>query len=384
MKCNQCGADFEGKFCPGCGAKAAINDPFNTPQHQQNNFNTEQKPMKKKKKPFYLRWWFILIAIVAVIVIVIAVAGSGEKIVWDEIVMGDMLPEPPEGRGEIHENSAEDLRIEIKKITDVQYADYIEACKENGFTIDAQTESYSYTAYNNDGYKLTLSHYDSDENLQIELEVPMEMSPIVWPAGSAGKQLPAPKSAMGNFSYENDDSFFVYIGNTTKADYNAYINACSEKGFNVDYDKGDDYYFADNSSGWHISLRYEGFNIMSIDISAPDGTQPTDSDGTKAPETTVKETETKISNATGIDPDFKAAMDSYETFMNDYVDFMNKYKANPDNLSLLADYADYMNKYSDFVKDFEKWEDEDLNNEEMAYYIDVQSRVSKKLLEISE
>ena len=383
MKCNQCGATFEGKFCPECGAKATINDPFSTSQYQQNNFNVEQKPIKKKK-PFYLRWWFILIAVVAVIVIIIAVTGNGEKIVWDEIVMSNVLPEPPESRGEIAENSAEELRIEINKITDVQYADYIEECEENGFTIDADAESYSYSAYNDEGYKLTLTHFNDGEEMQIELDTPMEMSPIVWPSGSAGGQLPTPKSTTGKFSYENDDSFHVFIGNTTKADYNDYVNACSEKGFNIDYDKGENYYYADNSTGWSLSLRYEGFNIMSIDIGAPDGTQPTDSDETKAPETTTKETETQIINTTGIDPDFKAAMDSYENFMNDYVDFMKKFESNPDDLSILADYADYMSKYSDFVKDFENWEDEDLNNEEMAYYIDVQSRVTKKLLEISE
>ena len=37
---------------------------------------------------------------------------------------------------------------------------------------------------------------------------------------------------------------------------------------------------------------------------------------------------------------------------------------------------------SDFVEDFEKWENEDLNAAELAYYIEVQSRVSQKLLEV--
>lgn len=85
-----------------------------------------------------------------------------------------------------------------------------------------------------------------------------------------------------------------------------------------------------------------------------------------------------------IRPDFKQAMDSYEEFINEYVDFLNKYEENPADLSILADYARYMSKYSDFVNDFEKWEDEDLNLEEAAYYLDVQARVNKKLLKISE
>ena len=85
----------------------------------------------------------------------------------------------------------------------------------------------------------------------------------------------------------------------------------------------------------------------------------------------------------GIGSDFKAAMDAYETFMNKYVDFMKKYQSNPADLSLLADYAAYMSDYAKFCDDFAKWEDEDLNAAELAYYVDVQARVTKKLLEVA-
>ena len=69
--------------------------------------------------------------------------------------------------------------------------------------------------------------------------------------------------------------------------------------------------------------------------------------------------------------------------MNEYVAFMKKYQANPTDLGLLADYADYMGKYADFVTDFEAWNDEDMNAAETAYYLEVQTRVNKKLLEIA-
>ena len=110
-----------------------------------------------------------------------------------------------------------------------------------------------------------------------------------------------------------------------------------------------------------------------------------DKDTTTKKETTTKETENETNSSSGnLDPDFKAAMDSYEDFMDEYVDFMKKYKANPTDITLLADYADYMSDYTDFVEDFEAWEDEDLNADELAYYLEVQTRVSKKLLEAAE
>lgn len=104
------------------------------------------------------------------------------------------------------------------------------------------------------------------------------------------------------------------------------------------------------------------------------------------PEASPSEETAKEQNLVdGMRPEFKAAMDSYEVFMNEYVDFMKKYTANPGDISLLMDYANYMGKYSDFVDDFEEWEDDDeMNMAETAYYIDVQARVNKKLLEVAE
>ena len=64
--------------------------------------------------------------------------------------------------------------------------------------------------------------------------------------------------------------------------------------------------------------------------------------------------------------------------------FMKKLEKDPSDMSLLLNYATYMGKYAAFVKDFEKWEEGEMNVAETAYYIDVQARVSKKLLEIAQ
>ena len=331
----------------------------------------------------------VLCVVLALMMVLCLAACGGETIVWDDIILGDKLPEPPATKGEIHTNAADDLWIDINDLSAKQFNDYVEACKEMGFTVDAESNSSSYNAYNAEGYKLSLGHYGSDADMSIQLDAPMEMTTISWPTSIAGQMLPTPKSTTGKFSYEYEDHFYVYVGNTTRSDYAEYVTACSEKGFNVDYNKGDDYYYADNSEGWHISLRYEGNNIMTIDIDAPseddnkDTTPATQPSTEPSSEATTPATEDKKDN-NAIDPEFKAAMDSYEEFMDEYVAFMKKYKANPSDLSLLTDYANYMSKYADFVEDFEKWENEEMNAAETAYYIDVQARVSKKLLEAAQ
>jgi len=339
---------------------------------------------------------------------------GGERISWNNIVLGEMLPKPPAKKGEIHKNTVSSLRVDINKVSDKDFANYVEECKENGFSLDSELESSSYTAFNKEGYKLSLSHYSYNSEMTIKLDCPMKMSTFSWPVSTAGKQLPAPASDTGKFDYEYDDHFSLFVGNMTHDDYSEYINVCAENGFNIDYEKGENYYRADNSDGWHVSIEYEGYNIIRIEIELSEETDSSDSTTdsfsevfyynttatqpetttkkqevtTKKPETTTKkksDTTTKKESTinVGIDPSFKAAMDSYEKFMNEYVAFMKKYNANPDDLNLLTDYADYMNKYFEFVNNFEQWGSKELNAAETAYYIDVQSRVSKKLLEVA-
>ena len=100
------------------------------------------------------------------------------------------------------------------------------------------------------------------------------------------------------------------------------------------------------------------------------------------PDPTPEETNTLIDD---MRPEFKEAMDSYEAFFDEYVAFMEKYAASDgSDLTLLTDYANYMSKYADMMADFEAWDSEDMNTAETAYYIEVQSRISQKLLEVAE
>lgn len=101
--------------------------------------------------------------------------------------------------------------------------------------------------------------------------------------------------------------------------------------------------------------------------------------------TMVKENLKIIVSIDGMRPEFKQAMDSYEEFMNEYCEFMKKYaESDGTDVGLLADYASYMSKYADVVEDFEAWDDGEMSTAETAYYLDVQTRVSKKLLEVAE
>ena len=390
MICSRCGKEFNGKFCEHCGAPAP-----STAAPTPGTYPTEPTPTKKKKKPIYKRWWFYVIVVIAAIAVISSISGNkSEKIKWDDIILSEQLPEPPKKNGKINDNTAEALSVEIYKISDKQFNNYVEACKAKGFTVDSESDySSSYDAYNAAGYKLSLGYYGSRDQMEIELEKPIEMSAITWPTSKAGNQLPAPKSTTGKFSYENDDGFSVYIGNTSKDDYNSYVKACSDKGFTVNYNKDDNFYDADNNAGWHVSIKYEGNNIMSIDIDAPSesSTAPSASEDTTKPAESkpAQSKPAKTANndsdmVDGIHRDFKEAMDSYEEFFDEYVAFMKKYEKSDNPMSMFSDYTKFMSQYSETMQKLDEWKSKDLNTKEAAYLLDVTNRINKKLLEVAE
>lgn len=107
---------------------------------------------------------------------------------------------------------------------------------------------------------------------------------------------------------------------------------------------------------------------------------------TEEPSETVDETiaEDAPGLVDGMRPEFKAAMDSYEAFYDEYCEFMKEYKANPTDIKLLAEYSDMAKKLVDMDEAFKEWESNDLNDEELKYYIDVSSRIAQKLLDVAE
>ncbi len=63
---------------------------------------------------------------------------------------------------------------------------------------------------------------------------------------------------------------------------------------------------------------------------------------------------------------------------------IKKYRnANGADLSMATDYAKYLNEYADMVSAFEKWEEE-LSGDDLKYYVEVEARVAKKLVEIAQ
>ncbi len=315
-----------------------------------------------------------LIAIVVVVAIAIVggiVSSCGrdsEKLDWPTGGLATMLPVPESDAGSVVINNGETFSADVDNYTQEQFDSYAAQCQEMGFTVEAVTDTDSFEAFTGDGHHLTLHFYDSLENMDIDLEAPIEMGTISWPTAGAGSLVPAPTSTTGKIDSDSSTFFFAYVGETNAEAFAAYVDACSGAGFNVDYDRGDTWYSADNADGVSLRVEYRGFNTMAVRVDAPEAEAPAATD-----------------SSAGGSSDFRATMDAYEAFMNEYCDFMETYSSDSSNVVAMAtDYADMMSRYSDMTEQIDAIDESSLSAEDLAYYTEVMGRVNARLLEIGQ
>lgn len=99
-------------------------------------------------------------------------------------------------------------------------------------------------------------------------------------------------------------------------------------------------------------------------------------------DTSVNETVPKVGTNESISAEFKASMDAYEAFFDDYIAFMEKYSEEDDSSEMLTDYLTFMAKYATAMSELDEINTEDLSTEEFEYYTQVMLRINQKLLEV--
>lgn len=336
-----------------------------------------------------------------VIILTVTVTACGEEYEsWPERGISTVLPVPDSDKITNIFDYEDSFSADIEKSSIKFFNDYVSKCEAVGFNIDVESSSEEYSAFNEEGYKVTVYYKEYDKSISIDLEGPKVKGEISWPEIGLAALIPEPDSGVGSIESDSSDMFNVYIGETSLEDYKTYITQCIEVGFDVDYDSGEKYFHAKNKDGIDVDIDYEGFNTMHIIVRTPYETEE-ETTATSLPEATDKPIVTSTPSATsssenkedtetsgnnlvdGMRPEFKEAMDSYEDFFDEYCNFMKKYSESSDDLSLLADYTNYMSKYADTMAKLDALENEDLNDAEMKYYIEVMNRINEKLLDVS-
>ena len=126
----------------------------------------------------------------------------------------------------------------------------------------------------------------------------------------------------------------------------------------------------------------ENTDILASEITNDDSQTESTTTQLYSPDTSDKpQTQESSGN---IRKEFQEAMDSYELFFDEYCTFMKNFKNDPSNTTLLTQYSTIMTQYTETMSKMSAWKNEDLNDEELQYYIEVNDRITQKLLEIAQ
>lgn len=326
---------------------------------------------------------FLILVLLFVLATCVFSGDGTEKIKWDDLLLGEQLPEISGKKGNIHGNSDTYLSIDIAKQDLSDFDDYVDECIEVGYTIEQEQTAGNFDAFNKDGYQLSLYYSEYNEELSITLNAPMKLSSYSWPSNKLTKLLPSLNVTKAKVINDNSTHYSAYLADISYDEMKAYFDKCMDKGFDVDYSKGDTLCSAENKAGYKLEVKYEGFNIMYLSIKMPEEETSVDTDTTVDTDVDIDvDTITNNNTSNGIDPEFKEAVDSYVEFFKEYVEFMNKYAESENSLTMLADYTKYMSKYADTMKKIDAIDDEDLTDAEAVYLLDAQTKINKLLLEV--
>lgn len=109
-------------------------------------------------------------------------------------------------------------------------------------------------------------------------EVEREFGVYDWPSNEIGKSIPVPESNLGSFKWEDEYSFMIYIGETSKEDYDTYVEKCEENGFVIDYWKGETNFFGYNEDNYYLSIDYQENDYIMTILAIKDDTRKDDED----------------------------------------------------------------------------------------------------------
>ncbi len=98
-----------------------------------------------------------------------------------------------------------------------------------------------------------------------------------------------------------------------------------------------------------------------------------------------KEETSKELNVAKSDMSWRQFLKDYEAWVDTYVEFMEKYKDNPTDMSLISDYAKFVQQTAEWAEKAEKYQS-DLENaspEILGEYVETLGRITKRMVEIA-
>lgn len=195
--------------------------------------------------------------------------SKATEIIWDDIFLSKLIPEPQSLLCETYENSDDSLSLCVHNISESDFNEYCAELKDTGYNTELEQTDYSFDAYNSYGYKVSLYYDDSSKKLDLNLSAPEKYDVFVWPNDSLTKNIPVTESNIGRIDSVSEKSAKIYVAEMTYDSYKDYINLCIQKGFNKILTNEDKTYSAQNKEGYNLKVEYIGNKVICITIDEP-------------------------------------------------------------------------------------------------------------------
>lgn len=214
--------------------------------------------------------WKLVIALIITFAVIIVTTicisiYREDRYNWDNVILGSVMPKPDLPKGEIIVNNDDSLVMNLFNASFEDYNSYVENCVRYGFDYDIESSDSHYDAFNEPGYKLQLRFEEYDNTIFLSMEEPASYEELQWPDNDLSALLPLPKSKVGVLK-ESEDFLSCVIAETTLEDFNDYVVACIEKGFNVNQKIEEGAFSAQNEDEYTLTVRYVPYKTVEIEL----------------------------------------------------------------------------------------------------------------------
>lgn len=309
----------------------------------------------------------VMLAALLSLTCVVAVVGCGGED-WPSGPLAQLIPKAEGAKVDnVYADSENYLSFSFE-IDEDDYNNFVAGVKEAGFVNEAESTSYSYEAFDQNGNKYHSSYIG--DSASVSIDPPETLSSISWPSSGLASKVPTPEFTKGKIVTDKSDSFSATI-EMSKDDYAKYVEKLYESGYSSDYSKSEKSFYGTNSEAIKVTCNYKGNNRVSISI------KPLVDDDTTAATTAAQTTAAETTTASSDKVSLREFADEYEEAIDAYIAFMKNY--DPTDVSKLSDYQKVLKEYTDVVAKAAKVNTSDFSTSDVSYYTNVITRCSQKL-----
>ena len=197
--------------------------------------------------------------------------SSEARFNWsDAVLVSAGLPDPSTDKGEITVNTAEELTVRIDSINAGTFNSYVSGCEDKGYTVDPEKSDVTYSAFNSEGYRVSITFDPDGSTMSIDVTSPPTLNNIKWPDTPLGGLLPKPEYKNGCINENSEDLLSMDLGGISADKYKDYVAKVKKDGYVYNEDESEKHYSAENEDGYRLTADYKGNNMISVSIGVPE------------------------------------------------------------------------------------------------------------------